>query len=385
MNWEQYEPYATPVQLRYLKAVSKHGSQRNAAKALGVHAGTVATAVAAVKHKAARKGFSPEEDEKGLAPEGFFVDKTSVYTKTATGAKWTKTSAEKLHLSKVARIIVDQLTVPKAKPVKLVKACRLENQLTVLPIGDAHIGLLAWGEEVGEDHDLKIAERELVAVAQKLTLLAPATKRALIVNVGDYFHVDSYRGVTERGGNLLDCDSRYPKMVRIGIACMVAIIDAALKKHEEVEVINVAGNHDKQTSFLLSLVLERHYRNEPRVLVRAEPTPFFYVEFGKCLIGATHGDTCKPTDLPEIMAVDRHEAWGRTNYRYWYTGHIHHDSKKELRGCVFESFRTLARPDAWHHGSGYRSGRDMKCIVLDKDHGEVMRHTVGISRVKNEQ
>lgn len=382
MNPELYEPYATATQMRYLKAVSKHGSLRKAAKALDVHVGTIASSVSAVKHKAARKGFSPEEDEKGLAPEGFFVDRTSVYTKTATGAKWTKTSSEKLHLSKVARIIVDQLTVPKAKPVKLVKACRLENQLTVLPIGDAHIGLLAWGEEVGEDHDLKIAERELVAVAQRLTLLAPATKRALVINTGDLFHTDNYRGVTERGGNALDCDSRYPKMVRIGIACMIAVIDSALTKHEKVEVINVAGNHDKQTSFLLSLVLERHYRNEPRVLIRAEPVPFFYVEFGKCLIGATHGDTCKPEALPEIMAVDRSEAWGRTKHRYWYTGHVHHTQTKEFRGCVFESFRTLARPDAWHHSQGYRSGRDMKCIVLDAEHGEVMRHTVGLSRIQ---
>ena len=105
-----------------------------------------------------------------------------------------------------------------------------------------------------------------------------------------------------------------------------------------------------------------------------------YHQFGKNLIGVTHGDQCKPQDLESIMAADMPKEWGGSRHRYWYTGHVHHDQVKEYRGCKFESFRTLAAKDAWHAGAGYRSDRDLKVIILHKDHGEVERYTINITQ-----
>ncbi len=42
----------------------------------------------------------------------------------------------------------------------------------------------------------------------------------------------------------------------------------------------------------------------------------------------------------------------------------------------------MAPGDAYAIGAGYRSGRDMNAIVLDKDHGEVERHRVDVSQLK---
>jgi hypothetical protein len=106
-----------------------------------------------------------------------------------------------------------------------------------------------------------------------------------------------------------------------------------------------------------------------------------YHKFGVNLIGVTHGHTVKAKDLGEIMAVDCKDDWSNSEYRYWYCGHIHHDTKVEYRTCIVETFRTLAPKDAWHHGSGYRSGQDMKSITLHKDYGEEDRATVGIRRI----
>ncbi|MFM7009520.1 MAG: oxidoreductase, partial [Betaproteobacteria bacterium] len=83
-----------------------------------------------------------------------------------------------------------------------------------------------------------------------------------------------------------------------------------------------------------------------------------------------------------IMATDQAKEWGETEYRYWYTGHIHHDTLKEYAGCKVESFRTIAGKDAYATWNGYRSGQDSKCIVLDRHHGEVERHTVNIGMVR---
>ena len=77
-----------------------------------------------------------------------------------------------------------------------------------------------------------------------------------------------------------------------------------------------------------------------------------------------------------IMATDRQKDWGETDYRYWWTGHIHHDSVKEFAGVKCESFRVLAHVDAYAANAGYRSGRDMKAIILHKEYGEVGRHII---------
>ena len=99
------------------------------------------------------------------------------------------------------------------------------------------------------------------------------------------------------------------------------------------------------------------------------------------LIGATHGDTVKHEALLGVMACDQAQAWGRTSHRYWYTGHVHHQSVKEFPGVICESFLTLAAKDAYAAGHGYRAGRDMVCITQHREHGEVERHRCDIGMI----
>jgi hypothetical protein len=100
------------------------------------------------------------------------------------------------------------------------------------------------------------------------------------------------------------------------------------------------------------------------------------------LIGTTHGDTCKFPKLAGVMAADKPKAWGRTKHRYWYTGHFHSSKVEEYPGVLCEQFRTLAAKDAYTAGAGYRSGRDMRVIVLHKEFGETERHRVDVMQLK---
>jgi hypothetical protein len=97
--------------------------------------------------------------------------------------------------------------------------------------------------------------------------------------------------------------------------------------------------------------------------------------------GVHHGHTCKADKLPLVMATDKPKEWGQSEYRYWLTGHIHHDTRKEYSGCTVESFRTLAAKDAYAYSGGYRAGQDSKALVIHKDYGEVERHTINIAQV----
>ncbi|HEY9817957.1 MAG TPA: hypothetical protein V6D20_19440, partial [Candidatus Obscuribacterales bacterium] len=298
--------------------------------------------------------------------------------------QWVKTNQDAERQLELMREAIASLSedLPRIPPSESIPRNQYNSELmAVYPLGDPHIGVLSWAEETGQDWDLKIAEQKFCAVFARLVKTAPHCNEAVIVNLGDYFHTDNMEGTTSRSGHSLDTDGRFAKMIRVGMKIMRQMIASALEHHNTVRVINATGNHDDTSSQFLSVSLGIMYENEPRVIVDDSPTPFHYVEWGNCMFGVHHGHSCKPVALPGVMAADQPEMWGRTKHRYWYTGHIHHDTKKEFAGVTQESFRTLAAKDAYATWGGYRSGQDSKCIVLHRDHGEVERHTVNLGMV----
>jgi metallophosphoesterase superfamily enzyme len=365
-------------QLRKVEAVLEHGSNRQAAKALGIAPSSVDNTLQSIRKRAAQLGYSPDHDMTRTVPDGFSVSGVStMYDQDGNvRAQWVKSKAERELLMKltmesaIAVFSEHDMKVPViSKPKKSMK-----DYLTVYPMGDPHMGMYAWAEETGTDFDLDIAERNLVTAVERLVDAAPPSEKALIVNVGDFFHSDNQSNRTSRSGHALDVDSRWAKVLRVGIRAMRQCIEAALRKHQQVHVINEIGNHDDHTAQVLTLALSMAYEKNKRVTFDHGPGRFHYYRFHDVFIGVTHGDTVKPDKLGGIMATDNPKDWGDTTRRYWYTGHIHTRNVFEVAGCEVESFRTLAGKDAWTAAMGYRSGRDMYCIVHHKNYGEVERH-----------
>lgn len=370
----------------YFDAVANNGSNVKAAEALGVNRRTVDRAMKNIVARANLQGFAPENDLTHPVPDTHIAKGVSTMYDANGDVKlqWVKSDVKADGLKDLAEGIARAME-KSIKPKKKIPAPRkipVKDLLAVYPMGDPHIGLYSWHEETGNDFDCEIAERDLRQAVDYLVYAAPATEECLIANLGDFFHADDASNTTSRSGNTLDVDGRWSKVLDVGIAIMEYVIDKALEKHKKVTVINEIGNHDDHTSIVLSRCLHARYKLNPRVTIDNSPKPCHYYRFGKVMIGTAHGDKTKPDILGEIMAVDRAKDWGETLYRYWLTGHIHHISRKEFRGCVVESFRTMAGKDAWHSHAGYRSGRDMNCIVYHKDFGEVSRIRFDIRMVK---
>ncbi len=72
----------------------------------------------------------------------------------------------------------------------------------------------------------------------------------LIVNVGDFFHVDNLDNETRLSKNKLDVDTRYALMIRAGVRMLRALIETALAKYQLVRVVNAQGNHDENVGAL---------------------------------------------------------------------------------------------------------------------------------------
>lgn len=364
-----------------LKALEEsRGHRESAAHALGISTRVLYTHLTKLKAKGSLK-----EGVYETLPAGHLVRGVSTLygLEGDVRAQWVKTSVDleqRTELLKAA--VIEAFKDLRRVPLVSTPKRATDAMLTCYPMGDPHIGLYAWGEETGEDFDLKVAETNLIEATRRLVACTPPTFQALVVNLGDFFHADSLDNQTRQAHNKLDVDTRWTKVLRVGLRVMRAVIETALLKHQNVRVINEIGNHDEHTSQMLSLALAAMYELNPRVQFDESPARFHYHRFHSNFIGITHGDTVKPEKLGGIMATDRPADWGASRFRYWFTGHVHTQRLFELPGCTVESFRTLAARDAWNAGQGYRSGRDMQAIVLHKDFGEIERHRVDIAMVR---
>lgn len=417
--------FATPEEAKVLKALAAHGSAAGAASALGITRGALRDRMRRLKRRAASRGYSPEHDWTHAVPEGHRVKGNSTLygPDGKVDGQWVKSERDsddppafapvpEGHLVKKVSTLLDAqgkvraqwLQAPKDEQTRWDEfwaACERhanaykgaaepapapelvdEDTCTVYPLGDPHIGMLAWAKETGQDFDLQIAEKDLTRAINLLVDRAPSSRMAVLANVGDFFHAEGDDQRTPASGHKLDCDTRWAKITDVGFNIMRRLIDRLLTKHDVVYVVNVPGNHDPKMARMLTMWLSAVYEREPRVEIADNRNPYIYLTHGKNLLGFAHGDGAKPEALPSIMAADRPSEWGKTEYRVWFTGHIHHQTRKEYPGCVIESFRTLAARDYWHASKGYRSGQSLSCITLHKEYGEITRSTVDIKLVR---
>jgi len=376
--------YANDGQARYLSAIIEHGSIHAAARALGVNKSSVQKAVKAVKAQAARQGYAPGHFEHGVAP-GYAMGKVTVQRGPSGEVErvWERQSPDQDRAMELLREAANDLALgvkglaPLTTPPKRADA----DLMCVYPMGDPHFGMHAWWQDAGEDFDLKKAEALTCGAVDRLVASAPPAATALLLNLGDMFHADNQKNQSQ-SGHQLDVDGRWAKVQKVGLMAMIYCARRLLEKHQTVVVRINRGNHDGHSAYALSLMLSCYFHNEPRIEVDLSPATMWYYRFGRVLIGSTHGDTIKGPDMVPVMAADRPEDWGVTAHRYVYVGHVHHQDLKEYRGGVVEYFRTLAARDAWHAGQGYRAGRDMRLIVLHKEHGEVERHRCDVAMLE---
>jgi hypothetical protein len=309
-------------------------------------------------------------DQEGNVTAQWVAEKPEAKAQAEAWSEWAKELAKDL---------------PRAEPIELTDGQR-DNLLAVYPVGDIHLGMLAWDKEAGADYDLKIAEDLFIGAASYLSEKVKHCKQGLVLFLGDFMHYDGFVPETPTMKNKLDSDTRFPKMVRTAIRSMRFMIERAAALHETVHVIIEVGNHDISSSIFLMEAMRNIYENNERITIDSSPSHFHYHKYGKNLIGTHHGHSrVKLVDLPQIMAADRPGEWGSTKHRVWFTGHIHHDEVKDMRGCRVESVRVLAPEDAWARNSGYRASRGMKAIVIDEEYGEVSRHSVNPERLERNE
>jgi hypothetical protein len=323
-------------------------------------------------------GWSPEHDMIKTVPEGFTVKGVSTYYKDGyVKGQWVKSKQDPTALKAYYDGLLAGLR-DKIKPVDLVVAPPVLNVdlASCYIITDYHLGMLAWGEESGQDWDLKIAEDLLVAWFSAAIDSSPASEVAILAQLGDFLHFDGQRAVTPVTGHILDADSRFTKIVRVAIRVIRKIVKMLLLKHGRVHILMEEGNHDEASSVWLRELLSALYECEPRVYVDTRPDPYHLFRWGECFIGFHHGHKVKPAQVTPAIVAKFRKDFGETSYHYVHMGHMHHNLSIENTLMMVEQHRTLATKDAYSSKLGFSSGRDAKVIVYHRKYGEVSRITI---------
>ncbi len=384
---ERLAEWATDRQKEYIRAINEYGGIRAASRALGVDKSSIQAAVKRVKRIAVLHGYSPEHDLTHVVPEPFIVRGTSTYYNRDGNpiGQWVKS---KLDDQKYLELVKDTIAAFYAECQQIpVSAPPSEYNPDVIPwiqIGDAHCGLLTHAAEVGENFDLKIAERELCAAISMLIDEIPNTERIVINDLGDFTHIENMKGETEASGHKLDYDGRFPKMIKVYSRVMRFIVEKALAKAKFVDVIVNQGNHSRTNDIWMAELLRVAYGHTERVNVLNNDTVFIAYRMGKTLVMTHHSDTCKPNRLAGVMITDFRKDFGETEFHYIDIGHIHHGMvMKEHPSIIIESFNHLAATDKWAHDGGYRNRKSITIVLRSKKYGEIGRRLLPIEEIRD--
>lgn len=233
---------------------------------------------------------------------------------------------------------------------------------------DAHLGMYAWAEEVGQSFDLNMGvNRVMNSVDDMVDELRNYPISKIWMPVGnDFMHFDNAQLRTTRGEHSLDTDTRYAKVWQAALSCLAYMVERGSEIAHKVEIIHVPGNHDYTSSFTLCAALAQRYRECSNVKVDAGANPRKYRTHGGVLLGFDHGET-SADQLSRIFPTECVKEWSKSTYREMQVGHTHQRSEKMFNnlvptnGVLVRTNPSLCNVDSWHHKQGF-IGEPMKSV-----------------------
>lgn len=340
-------------------------------------------------------GFDPANNRRHKNPENQIVAGYSTLVRLkekeddSLGAvlEWVKTSRTAQEILTNAEIVVKNLAkeIPHASPRVIPDLPYNSDIIPWYCIGDAHIGLITYEQEVGHNFDLTMAKAELLLAMKMQIDKTEPCDRCVINDAGDALHYDSAWGnaKTSRSGHDLQQSGTFSDMMEVYVDCLRYIIDYALTKHKNVDVIINQGNHSRTCDLSNRIFFERLYEKEPRVNIIDNRNILIPYRMGNTFIVNTHTDNLKPKDIVTAASVDYRQDYGECHYRYVFGGHLHHYFSKDLGGAIYYSMNNLAPNDQHGAWGGWRSRNFLTTYLMSKTYGERGRFHITAEEVQD--
>ncbi len=249
------------------------------------------------------------------------------------------------------------------------------SHLLVVDPADVHIGKLASAFETGEEYNSNIAVNR---VKEGVNGIIDKSKgfdieRVLYISGNDRNHIDTPKRTTT-SGTPQDTDGmwyeNFTRAFKLEVDVIHRLLDVA-----PVHYVYNPSNHDYMTGFMLAQAIEARFHGCINITFDVSMRHRKYYAYGTNLIGSTHGDGAKHSDLPLLMANESKD-WGNCKHKYIYTHHLHHKTSKDYIGVTVETLRSPSASDSWHHRQGYQHApKAIEGFVHHIEHGQVARIT----------
>lgn len=377
-----------------IEAVNRLGSQRAAAKELGLSRRSLQRRVAAGKSE---DGFLERKAEE----LGFDAEEVNHY--------WVKTSSGSFHVKRDTDVSYSDIREEFLESVKnyapdYAKIPHVpEENLLVIDAADVHWGKLSVPDETGYSYSMKEATRRVREGVTNLVYKAKpfGIDRIVFVLGNDAIHIDSpHRKTTS--GTPQDTDGQWWQMFKAAKACYIAVIEE-LTRIAPVHLIFCPSNHDYASGWMLADSVCSWFANNPNVNAEEGSVAIShrkYIRYGNSLLGFTHGDGARENELAQLMQYEARVSWGETKFAYWFTHHTHHKDRKvygkdrfkiekdhtgvtilnsrhidPTNNVFVETIRTPSPPDGWHDRNGYKNVQAIECFLIEPDRGMSCRFT----------
>jgi hypothetical protein len=251
-----------------------------------------------------------------------------------------------------------------------------DGHCLVVDPADIHIGKLSMAFETGESYDSSMAVKRVIDGVEGIINKSYGFNIEQIVFVAgnDVLHIDSPRRTTT-SGTPQDTDGMWFSNFLLAKQLYIDVIETLLGIAPVHFMFN-PSNHDYTHGFFLCDIIATWFSEEPNMTFDTNLSHRKYYKYGNNLIGTTHGDGAKMTDLPILMATEAALYWAQTEHRYVYTHHVHHKTSKDFPGVTVESLRSPSGTDSWHHRNGYQHApKAVEGFIHHPKHGQVARIT----------
>lgn len=254
----------------------------------------------------------------------------------------------------------------------VLKKPKQEFDLVYCPM-DVHFGKFSHQQETGyaysREKATSLIEKHLVGLLEKVSQYGQPS--SILTAIGsDWFNIDTDKGTTTSGTSQ-DNDGTPGHILWDGLELAVAQINL-LRQVAPVHVVLVPGNHDRLLGVSLLHSIRSWFNNASDVTVEKSFKPRQYVQRGRNLIGFAHGDSIRLNDLPLIMASEAPNLWGASKNRMWFTGHLHHEVSKDIKGTMIYQLPSLSPADRYHALHGHTTARKSLVVhLIDRADGVI--------------
>lgn len=311
-------------------------------------------------------GFNPDEFEIVNAKSSFwgkvggkdyFASKISIRPKTET-----------LTIEFLEKWFDEKHTNNYKKPISCTQYDR-DGEFLEIDLPDLHIGLKSTKSDTLEDYDIAEARRRFLTAIADILDRCNGRKFSTIYlcPLGDLIHFDNANGTTTKG-TLQNCDARFADVFNAAVDVVMEAIDM-LCTIAPVELMYVAGNHDKVLGYAVIQCIKKAYRWCDNVTVNATPTSRKIIKRGNVLVGLVHGDMNK-NNMAEWIQSDFRKEFGDSKFCEIHSGHYHSQQTIEKSGLIIRSLPALCSSSPWEYDSGFnKSLKTLVSFVWHEDRG----------------